>query len=120
LLPLGTTGGYFARTRPSRSYGIAVRLDQPAPEGMTISVDSPTLSTRPWPGAGPNGLIVVGADHDTGGDLVLQICADNLYICEHVVRPEDLPERVRVEWLASVGYPAAKPSFVPKARAWCI
>lgn len=66
LLPIGITGGYFARTRPNRSYGIAVRLDQPAPEGMTISVDSPTLSTRPWPGAGPNGLIVVGADHDTG------------------------------------------------------
>lgn len=66
LLPLGTTGGYFARTRPSRSYGIAVRLDQPAPPGMAISVDSPTRSTRPWPGAGPNGLIVVGGAHETG------------------------------------------------------
>jgi nitroreductase len=27
----------------------------------------------------------------------------------------DLPERVRVEWLAAVGHPAAKPSFVPQA-----
>jgi nitroreductase len=27
----------------------------------------------------------------------------------------DLPERVRVEWLAAVGHPAATPSFVPKA-----
>jgi nitroreductase len=26
-----------------------------------------------------------------------------------------LPGRVRVEWLAAVGHPAAKPSFVPKA-----
>jgi glycine/D-amino acid oxidase-like deaminating enzyme/nitrite reductase/ring-hydroxylating ferredoxin subunit len=66
LLPLGITGGYFARTRPLRSYGIAVRLNQPAPVGMAITVDSPTRSTRPWPGAGPNGLIVVGAGHETG------------------------------------------------------
>jgi nitroreductase len=27
----------------------------------------------------------------------------------------DLPERVRVEWLAAVGHPAATPSFAPKA-----
>ena len=27
----------------------------------------------------------------------------------------ELPERVRVEWLAAVGHPAARPSFVPKA-----
>jgi nitroreductase len=27
----------------------------------------------------------------------------------------ELPERVRVEWLAAVGHPAATPSFVPKA-----
>jgi nitroreductase len=27
----------------------------------------------------------------------------------------DLPPTVRVEWLAAVGHPAAKPSFVPKA-----
>src|SRR5439155_5101685 len=28
----------------------------------------------------------------------------------------DLPPAVRVEWLAAVGHPAAKPSLVPKAR----
>lgn len=39
------------------------------------------LRTIPW------GDLVDGeAPTDTGGDLVLQICADNLYICEHVVR----------------------------------
>lgn len=63
-LPLGATGGYFARATASRSYGIAVRLDRPAPTGMAITVESPTLSTRPWPEAGPNGLIVVGGDHE--------------------------------------------------------
>jgi glycine/D-amino acid oxidase-like deaminating enzyme/nitrite reductase/ring-hydroxylating ferredoxin subunit len=66
LLPLGMTGGYFARTRPKQSHGIAVRLPLEAPVGMAISVDSPVRSTRPWPGGGPNGLIVVGGDHETG------------------------------------------------------
>ncbi|MET7280560.1 FAD-dependent oxidoreductase [Kribbella sp. NPDC005582] len=66
LLPFGITGGYFARTRPQQSHGIAVRLPVPAPVGMAISVDGPTRSTRPWPGGGPNGLIVVGSDHEVG------------------------------------------------------
>jgi nitrite reductase/ring-hydroxylating ferredoxin subunit len=61
LSPLGTTGGFFARIRPRRSWGVAVRLPVAAPDGMAISVDDPTRSIRPWPGGGPNGLIVVGA-----------------------------------------------------------
>ena len=68
LLPIGMTGGYFARTRPSQSHGIAVQLPVEAPRGMTITVDSPVRSTRPWPGGGPNGLIVVGGDHETGAE----------------------------------------------------
>ncbi|WP_041289419.1 FAD-dependent oxidoreductase [Kribbella flavida] len=66
LLPLGMTGGYFARARPQQSHGIAVRLPVEAPAGMAISTDSPVRSTRPWPGGGPNGLIVVGGGHETG------------------------------------------------------
>nr|WP_238361875.1 FAD-dependent oxidoreductase [Actinopolymorpha pittospori] len=55
LLPINLIGGYFARTRPSRSYGLAARLRTPAPTSMTISIDSPTRSTRPWLAAGPGG-----------------------------------------------------------------
>ncbi|TCC49103.1 FAD-dependent oxidoreductase [Kribbella capetownensis] len=66
LLPIGLTGGYFARTRPHQSHGIALHLPVQAPAGMTISADEPVRSTRPWPGGGPNGLIVVGGDHETG------------------------------------------------------
>jgi glycine/D-amino acid oxidase-like deaminating enzyme/nitrite reductase/ring-hydroxylating ferredoxin subunit len=65
LLPIGLIGGYFARTRPSRSYGIAVRLPVEAPPGMAISIDAAGRSTRPWPGGGPNGLIVVGSNDDS-------------------------------------------------------
>lgn len=69
LLPFGLLGGYFARVRPSRSYGLAVRLNQPAPTDMTISVDTPTRSTRPWPDAGTGGMIVVGNGHETGASV---------------------------------------------------
>ncbi|MFE6506420.1 FAD-dependent oxidoreductase [Nocardioides sp. NPDC057767] len=68
LLPPGLLGGYFARTRPSRSYGLAARLHDPAPTSMTIGIDAPTYSTRPWLDPGPNGLIVVGNGHETGAE----------------------------------------------------
>lgn len=69
LLPIGLLGGYFARTRPSLSYGLAVRLRHEAPPDMTISVDEPVRSTRLWPDAGPEGLIVVGGGHEVGADV---------------------------------------------------
>ncbi|GAB3756586.1 FAD-dependent oxidoreductase [Microlunatus parietis] len=66
LLPPGLVGGYFARTRPTRSYALAVTLRGPAPEAMTISVDdTPTRSLRPWRS---DGLIVVGNDHEPGAE----------------------------------------------------
>ncbi|OIJ24632.1 FAD-dependent oxidoreductase [Nocardioides luteus] len=68
LLPPGLLGGYFARTRPSRSYGLAVRLHGAAPTSMAISIDTPSRSTRPWLDPGPNGLIVVGNGHETGAE----------------------------------------------------
>ncbi|MEU4192371.1 FAD-dependent oxidoreductase [Kribbella sp. NPDC026611] len=68
LLPIGILGGYFARTRPNQSHGIAVQLPVQAPTTMTISADDPVHSTRPWPGGGPSGLIVVGGGHETGAN----------------------------------------------------
>ncbi|TDD27728.1 FAD-dependent oxidoreductase [Kribbella turkmenica] len=76
LLPIGLTGGYFARTRPSRSCGIAVRLPVEAPSGMAISVDSPVRSTRPWPGGGRTGLIVVGSDEEADAETTYQGLVD--------------------------------------------
>lgn len=66
LLPIGMGGGFFARTIPNQSHGIAVRLPREAPAGMAISTGPQVRSTRPWPGGGPNGLIVVGSDHQVG------------------------------------------------------
>ncbi|MDV3220283.1 FAD-dependent oxidoreductase [Intrasporangium sp.] len=69
LLPIGLLGGHFARTRPHQSYGLAVRLRGEAPREMTISVDEPVRSTRPWLEDGPGGLIVVGGGHEVGADV---------------------------------------------------
>ena len=66
LLPIIDIGGFFAKARPKRSYGIAVELDSPAPQSLAISLESPKRSTRPWSAGGPNGMIVVGDGHDTG------------------------------------------------------
>jgi glycine/D-amino acid oxidase-like deaminating enzyme/nitrite reductase/ring-hydroxylating ferredoxin subunit len=68
LLPLADSGGFFARAKASRAYGMAARLGNPAPIGMFITAEQPTRSLRPWPGGGPNGVIVVGEEHETGSD----------------------------------------------------
>ena len=87
LLPFVDRGGFFAKTRPVRGYGLAVRLNERAPEGMYLSLDDPTRSHRPW---GDRGLIVVGEGHPTGsgdatprrwGDLE-QWARDNFDVAE--------------------------------------
>src|SRR5690606_31562554 len=66
LLPPGLTGGFFARAKPTRSYALALRRREQAPLSMSLSIDQPTRSLRPWLGPGSNGLIVGGNGHQTG------------------------------------------------------
>jgi len=69
LIPFLDRGGFFAKMRPKRAYGVAALLESPPPAGMHMNVDGPTRSTRPWIVDGePRGLIVVGEDHETGHD----------------------------------------------------
>jgi glycine/D-amino acid oxidase-like deaminating enzyme/nitrite reductase/ring-hydroxylating ferredoxin subunit len=68
LLPFVDSGGFFARARASRAYGLAVRLRSQSPTGMFLTAEQPTRSARPWPAGGPNGVIVVGEEHETGSD----------------------------------------------------
>jgi glycine/D-amino acid oxidase-like deaminating enzyme len=66
LLPFVDRGGFFAKARPTRAYGVAARLAGEAPSGMHITSESPTRSTRPWVDGDRQGLIVVGENHPTG------------------------------------------------------
>lgn len=97
LLPILDIGGFFAKTRPKRSYGIAVRLRTAAPASMAISADSPTRSTRPWPAAGPNGMIVVGDGHETGHE---SDTADHYDHLESWTRAAFPVESVEFRWSA--------------------
>jgi glycine/D-amino acid oxidase-like deaminating enzyme/nitrite reductase/ring-hydroxylating ferredoxin subunit len=66
LLPFVDRGGFFAKTTPSRAYGVAARFVSPSPPDMYISSSGSTRSLRPWPEGGPNGAIIVGENHPTG------------------------------------------------------
>ena len=98
LLPIVDIGGFFAKAHPMRSYGIALRLSEPPPEGMHITVDSPTRSTRPWRGAPDgNGLVVVGEGHKVGhGENLEQHYAE----LESWARQHFAVEEVAYRWSA--------------------
>ncbi|HEV8152144.1 MAG TPA: FAD-dependent oxidoreductase [Solirubrobacteraceae bacterium] len=70
LMPFLDRGGFFARLSTARSYALAVRARDVVPDGMFISVDSPTRSVRAHPAPDGRGelLIVGGEGHTTGED----------------------------------------------------
>lgn len=78
LLPPGLTGGFFARAKPIRSYAFAVRLSEQAPVSMSLSVDQPSRSIRPWRAPDGNGLIIGGNGHQTGDSTDEQACYEDL------------------------------------------
>lgn len=66
LLPFVDRGGFFAKARPNRAYGVAARLRSGGITGMHMNVGGATRSTRPWDDSGRPGIIVVGENHPTG------------------------------------------------------
>lgn len=66
LLPIVDAGGFFARTRPSRAYGVAAHVGGEPLNGVHISTGAPTRSTRPWVDGDKTGIIFVGESHLTG------------------------------------------------------
>jgi glycine/D-amino acid oxidase-like deaminating enzyme/nitrite reductase/ring-hydroxylating ferredoxin subunit len=67
-LPFSDTGGFFARTHPMRSYALSAHLDGPVPQGMYLSVDSPTRSVRSAHLDGEEVVILGGEGHKVGQD----------------------------------------------------
>jgi glycine/D-amino acid oxidase-like deaminating enzyme/nitrite reductase/ring-hydroxylating ferredoxin subunit len=64
-LPFYDPAGLFARTSPSRSYALAVTLEDPAPPGMYLSADQATRSVRPLRSGG-NQAVLAGEEHKVG------------------------------------------------------
>jgi len=67
-LPFSDTGGFFARTHPMRSYALSARLDGPVPQGMYLSVDTPSRSVRSARMDGEEVVILGGEGHKVGQD----------------------------------------------------
>ncbi len=67
-LPFHDTGGFFARAHPVRSYALSARLDGPVPEGMYLSVDTPSRSVRSARMDGEEVVILGGESHKVGQD----------------------------------------------------
>ncbi len=67
-IPFLDRGGFFAKTYPSRSYALCVRIDGPVPEGMYLSAEEPTRSVRPHPVGDEALLILSGEGHKVGQD----------------------------------------------------
>ncbi|MFC6286728.1 FAD-dependent oxidoreductase [Nocardioides sp. GCM10027113] len=65
-LPVLDRGGFFARARSHRSYGLAYRTPGPTVAGMFLSADQPTRSLRDAPTEGGALLLVGGHGHRTG------------------------------------------------------
>lgn len=67
-LPFSDRGGFFARTHPVRSYALSARLDGPVPQGMYLSVDSPSRSVRSAHMGDEEVVILGGESHKVGQD----------------------------------------------------
>ncbi|NLA39694.1 MAG: FAD-dependent oxidoreductase [Methanomicrobiales archaeon] len=60
-------GSYFARMRASRSYALALRINEPFPDGIFINADGPVHSWRSQPAVSDGELVIVtGEEHETG------------------------------------------------------
>lgn len=93
-------GGYFARLKTNRHFGIAVRVKS-QPAAMTYGISDPSRSTRPARINGQDYLVVVGESHETGTDTMhayeeaMHAYGTNLYTYN---RTNDAPWRQLVEW----------------------
>ena len=65
-MPMLDRGGFFARMKPSRSYGLTFRTPGPVVDGMYLSADQPSRSLRDVPDGDGSLLMVGGNSHPTG------------------------------------------------------
>jgi glycine/D-amino acid oxidase-like deaminating enzyme/nitrite reductase/ring-hydroxylating ferredoxin subunit len=65
-VPFLDRGLYFAKVQAQRSYAAAFRVPGPVPQGMYLSVDTPTRSLRTAAHAGEKLLVVGGNGHPVG------------------------------------------------------
>lgn len=65
--PVLDRGLYWAKLKPQRSYALAFTAPQALPQGMYLSVDSPTRSVRSAPGDHDGERLIIGGNGHTVG-----------------------------------------------------
>ena len=68
-MPVLDRGGFFARMKPQRSYGLAFRTPTQAVDAMYLSVDQPSRSLRDAPDPDGTLLLVGGNGHKVGANV---------------------------------------------------
>jgi glycine/D-amino acid oxidase-like deaminating enzyme/nitrite reductase/ring-hydroxylating ferredoxin subunit len=64
-LPIVDPGLFFAKCSPVRSYALAATLRRPGPQGLYLSIDTPSRSIRPV-AAGSETVVFGGGSHRVG------------------------------------------------------
>ncbi len=74
-MPIVDRGGFFARMKPARSYGLSFRTPEPAVDAMHLSADQPSRSLRDAPDQDGHLLLVGGNGHKVGqpGSTLLRL-----------------------------------------------
>ncbi|MEX1079418.1 MAG: FAD-dependent oxidoreductase [Homoserinimonas sp.] len=108
-VPVLDRGLYFAKVVPRRSYALAFTVPGPIPEGMYISVDSPTRSLRTAPLESGRRLLVGGNGHIVGRSDSTQARIDDL----HAWTQENFPGAERTHaWSAQDYEPVGRIPYV--------
>ncbi|MCC3275650.1 FAD-dependent oxidoreductase [Arthrobacter sp. zg-Y20] len=77
-IPILDRGGYFSVLKPERSYAAALPVTGAVPQGMYLSVDSPTRSLRTAEVDGMSYLLAGGNGHTVGRKKNTQELVDDL------------------------------------------
>ena len=77
-IPILDRGGYFTVLKPQRSYAVALPVTGTVPQGMYLSVDSPTRSLRTAEVDGTQYLLTGGNGHTVGRQKHTQELVDDL------------------------------------------
>ena len=77
-IPILDRGGYFSVLKPERSYAVALPVTGTVPQGMYLSVDSPSRSLRTAEADGISYLLAGGNGHTVGRKKHTQELVDDL------------------------------------------
>ena len=110
-MPVLDRGGFFARARAARSYGLAYRMPEPVLEGMYLSAESPARSLREAPDPDGGLLLVGGNGHRTGAPVSEATHLEELrqWTAEHFPKAEETHAWSAQDYVPHHGLPFVGP-----------